>query len=202
MTHAAVTVEYDNGKRIDLALPLNISSHILANAVAESLKIDIDGQKSHQLSVKIDNSLTRIPAQSTLGDMGILDGTVLQLGIEKSPQGRTTDNLSRKFPVLLDENGRAYVLEAKSLLVGRNDLKRGWKADLDLSPIDPQKIVSRRHARLEKQGARWTIEEDSVCKNGTWLNGHRLSSGESYPLQDGDEIIFGKNGVVMRFQSN
>jgi len=196
MTHAVVTIEIDPRNHTDLALPLNIPSHILANAIAEALEVDKDGKNSYSLAVKTEQGiLTRIPAQSTLGDMSVLDGFILQLSLEKNapvaPAG--------KYATLRSESGRSFTLESKTVVIGRNDVKRGWVVDIDLSPFDQQKIVSRNHAKIEIQKGNWVLTQNKDVPNGTWLNGHKLTAEEAYPLQDGDEIIFGRNGVTLKF---
>lgn len=47
--------------------------------------------------------------------------------------------------------------------------------------------VSRRHARLFKQGDTWTIRDEG-SSNGTWVNGVRITE---QPLRPGDEIQIG-----------
>ncbi|GIV17433.1 MAG: hypothetical protein KatS3mg022_2868 [Armatimonadota bacterium] len=47
--------------------------------------------------------------------------------------------------------------------------------------------VSRRHARLLKQGDSWVIRDEG-SSNGTWVNGVRITE---HPLRPGDEIQIG-----------
>lgn len=53
--------------------------------------------------------------------------------------------------------------------------------------------VSRRHARIRVEGVAASLE-DLASKNGTWINGVRVSAPVA--LNDGDEVRFGS--VVMR----
>jgi hypothetical protein len=55
--------------------------------------------------------------------------------------------------------------------------------------------VSRRHAKILRKGGIYIIE-DLNSTNGTWVNRHRLASGASESLQDGDIIQLGQ--LVMR----
>lgn len=73
-----------------------------------------------------------------------------------------------------------------------------WRTapDLDLGPIDPSRVVSRRHAQLEC-GARGVFLRDLGSTNGTAVGGRRLEQGELVRLRDGDVLNFG--GVECRF---
>lgn len=195
MTHAVVTVEVDLQTRVDLALPLDVPIHALANAVAQALEADKDGQGQYSLVVKTERGVVRIPPQSTLGNAGVLDGSYLQLLLEKdAPSSRRIGAQA----CLESETGQVFPLDAEALLIGRKDPKRGVLVDIDLAPLDTRKIVSRKHAVLEQKKGQWTLT-DQGSVNGTWLNGHPLTAREPYPLRDGDEIVFGRNGVVLKF---
>jgi pSer/pThr/pTyr-binding forkhead associated (FHA) protein len=71
--------------------------------------------------------------------------------------------------------------------VGRDD-------GMDLTLDDDQ--VSLLHAELEPIGGQWTVVDDGLSRNGTFLNGER-TSGRSR-LRDGDELRFGETVVVFR----
>jgi uncharacterized ubiquitin-like protein YukD len=191
MTHAVVTVEYNSNSRIDLALPLNISSHVLADAVAEALKLE-EG-KNYSLTVRGEGGNVPIPAESTLGDAGVLDGFILQI-----VRGKIVPPPSKESAFLEANSGQTFSLISDEVLVGRKDPKRNIFVDIDLTDLDHKKVTSRPHARLKRQDDNWTIT-DQRSANYTWVNGHKLVAGEPYQLNDGDEILFGKNGVVMKF---
>ena len=197
MTHVVVTVETDSKTRFDLALPLDIPNHSLANSVAQALEVDKNGKGQYTLVVKTERGQVRIPPQSTLGNASVLDGFTLQLLLEKdAPPSRKIK--SQAF--LETETGQVFPLDANSLIIGRKDVKRGVLVDIDLTPLDGRKIVSRKHALLEQKKNKWHLT-DQGSVNGTWLNGHQLTAREPYPLQEGDEIIFGRNGVALRFST-
>jgi hypothetical protein len=198
MTHAVITVEIDSRTRVDLALPLNIPNHVLANAIAQALEVDKDGKKNYSLAVKTEQGVRRIPSQSTLGDASVLDGFILQLSHEKN----TSSAPETKAQAWLEtETGQTFPLEANIISIGRKDVKRGVVVDIDLAPLDSRKIVSRKHATIERQKGKWMLV-DQKSVNGTWLNGHQLTAHEPYSLQEGDEIIFGRNGAILKFYTN
>lgn len=197
MTHSVVTIEIDPKTRVDLALPLDVPNHALANAIAQALEIDKEGKQQYSLAVKTDQGLVRIPSQSTLGNASVLDGFHLQLSLEKNiPASRKLK--ARAY--LETETGQTFPLEAESMVVGRKDVKRGVLVDIDLSPLDSRKIISRKHALLEEKKGQWHLT-DQGSVNGTWLNGHQLTAREPYPLQEGDEVVFGRNGVILKFST-
>lgn len=64
-------------------------------------------------------------------------------------------------------------------------------------PLTWDREVSRLHARLSRLGDAWVVEDDGLSRNGTYLNGERLS-GRSR-LRDRDLLRFG--GVAVAFRS-
>lgn len=57
-------------------------------------------------------------------------------------------------------------------------------------------MVSSHHAGLSfRSGAWWLLDKGS--RNGTFLNGRRLTVGESRPVQDSDEIKLAATGPVL-----
>jgi hypothetical protein len=70
----------------------------------------------------------------------------------------------------------------------------GKAADNDLS-IDSDLTLSRHHARVERAGEAWTIE-DLNAKNGTIINGERIFG--TYVLRHGDELLLGETRLVFR----
>jgi hypothetical protein len=60
--------------------------------------------------------------------------------------------------------------------------------------------VSRTHAELELVGADWTISDDGLSRNGTWLNGNRLAGRQR--LRDRDRLRFGRTTVEYRYPAD
>ncbi len=103
-------------------------------------------------------------------------------------------------PRLLTADGRTeFPLPAEGeITVGRQDSRTGVQPDLDLTPLDEGRSLSRRHARLTRRGAGWVVTEEPRVANGTFVNGERLGQGEVRDLADGDELRFGN--VCLRFR--
>lgn len=74
------------------------------------------------------------------------------------------------------------------LTVGRseaNDVVLGWDDE-----------VSRTHAALERIGDEWTVIDDGISQNGTFLNGERVAGRRR--LGDGDRLRFGQTTLLFR----
>ena len=76
-------------------------------------------------------------------------------------------------------------------LIGRGDPVTGITPDIDLSPLDPQRSTSRRHARIYPLGERLYVMEEIGVLNGTFVNGSRIATGTPVPVSSGDELSFG-----------
>jgi pSer/pThr/pTyr-binding forkhead associated (FHA) protein len=70
---------------------------------------------------------------------------------------------------------------------------RAPEADIALT-WDPE--VSRTHALLERIGDRWTLVDDGLSSNGSFVNGARMTG--RHPLADGDRMCFGNTVITYR----
>ena len=74
------------------------------------------------------------------------------------------------------------------MTIGRgehNDFELGWDAE-----------VSRTHAQLVLVGGEWTLVDDGLSRNGSFLNGERIHGRRR--LADGDVIRLGRTSIVFR----
>jgi hypothetical protein len=196
MIYAIVTIEISSKQRVDLALSLNVPNHILSASLVEVLNLPESPKGNYLLSIKSENGIARLPSNVTLGDAGVLDGFILQLqpwDLKTSPRSQIE---SRHF--LQSESGESFHLNTDKVLVGRRDVKHGVLVDIDLGPHDSNKVISRRHASIEKKGNGYIIV-DLASTNGTKVNGKKLVPKQQNPLTDGDVIEFGRDGVRLRF---
>ncbi len=96
----------------------------------------------------------------------------------------------RPFLFLRDAAGEVAVitLEGDQLVIGRapgTDLEIAW---------DPR--VSGVHAYLEYRASHWTIADDGLSRNGTFVGGERLAGQRV--LRDGDVITVGSTRLGFR----
>jgi pSer/pThr/pTyr-binding forkhead associated (FHA) protein len=118
-----------------------------------------------------------------------------------SPHSATAAELKERIaaerggaPFLVYRDGEAVqrivVLDepASRLWVGRAadaDIALAWDTE-----------VSRVHAELERVAGSWTVVDDGMSRNGTFVNGERLSGRRR--LSDGDVLRVGDTAVVYR----
>src|SRR3954466_6631057 len=75
----------------------------------------------------------------------------------------------------------------------RISVGRGLTNELSL-PWDTE--VSRLHAELECLAGEWTVSDDGLSRNGTYVNNQRISG--RYRLRDGDLIRVGQTSIAYR----
>jgi hypothetical protein len=92
------------------------------------------------------------------------------------------------FLLYKDDSGteQTVPLESEALTVGRRD-----EADLSLS-WDAE--VSRLHCEIERKAGVWTVSDDGLSQNGTWVNGLRVNG--SRRLRDGDMVYVGRTTLT------
>lgn len=95
----------------------------------------------------------------------------------------------RPFLVYRNQAGAQEIvaLEAlERLTIGRrpgNEIALPWDDE-----------VSRVHAALERAGVDWLVVDDGLSRNGTWVNGERVSGRRR--LRDGDVISVGATALA------
>ena len=95
-----------------------------------------------------------------------------------------------EFPVIVWLDGS---LSNPHWLVDRAEMLLGREETCDI--VIPVRQISRQHLRILMQGGS-AIVEDLRSKNGTWVNGYRLTGARE--LEDGDEIRIAKD-IRLRF---
>ena len=95
------------------------------------------------------------------------------------------------FLLYRDGDGRQRIVR----LEGREHLTVGRDEDADIS-LNWDRQVSRVHAEVECMGSQWTVADDGLSSNGSFVNGERVSGRRR--LADGDALRFGRTQVVFR----
>lgn len=82
--------------------------------------------------------------------------------------------------------------------IGRRDPVTGIYPDIDLTPVDNQRSVSRRHSKIYRRGTKFFFGEEIGTMNATFVNGKRLETGIPAEVRSGDELRCGV--VVLRLE--
>ncbi|MDR3388547.1 MAG: cyclic nucleotide-binding domain-containing protein [Rudaea sp.] len=100
--------------------------------------------------------------------------------------------------VLRHASGQALPLDAarSEFLIGRPDPVTGTTPDLDLGAFDANRTLSRRHAKILREGALYFVRDEGGA-NGTFVNGERMNTGASIALKPGDKLRFGSVEVEL-----
>jgi hypothetical protein len=104
---------------------------------------------------------------------------------------RAAEAAGRPFVSYRGEDGRWTVHLLPAL--GTITVGRSQKADVSL-PWDPE--VSRLHAELSLRAGEWTVCDDGLSQNGTWVNGLRLAGRRR--LNDEDLVRIGRTELTFR----
>jgi len=76
-------------------------------------------------------------------------------------------------------------------LIGRRDPVTGINPAIDLTPVDSQRSISRRHAKIHRRGDKYFLIEEIGTMNGTFVNANRIDTGVPAEIHDGDEVRCG-----------
>ncbi len=85
--------------------------------------------------------------------------------------------------------------------VGRRDPVTGISPDIDLTPADSQRSISRRHAKIYRRDGKYYVREEIGTMNGTFVNGERIETGVPMEFKDSAEVRFGLVKTVFHVRS-
>jgi pSer/pThr/pTyr-binding forkhead associated (FHA) protein len=95
------------------------------------------------------------------------------------------------FLLYLDDERRQRIVPLEP---DREALSIGREAENDV-PLPWDTEVSRTHAVLQRFGTVWTIADDGLSRNGSFVNGTRIRGRRR--LDDGDAIMVGATLLVL-----
>jgi CRP-like cAMP-binding protein len=84
-----------------------------------------------------------------------------------------------------------FLANTSETTIGRKDPVTGIHPDIDLTPVDGQRSISRRHAKIYRRGNRFFVAEEIGTMNGTFVNNVRIETGVPMEIKQGDEVRFG-----------
>jgi len=75
--------------------------------------------------------------------------------------------------------------------IGRADPVTGILPDIDLTSVDVNRSVSRRHAKIIRSGSEYMVLEEVGTVNGTYVNDQRIPTGIPVTMHNGDLVKIG-----------
>ena len=118
----------------------------------------------------------------------------LQGGSARDLQARVeAERRGAPFLVLFDPDGAQRLVSLDADAGDRLSIGRETGNDIAL-PWDPE--VSRVHAALERVAGAWTLVDDGLSRNGSWVRGARVRGRRR--LEDGDVIRVGQTSLLLR----
>lgn len=103
------------------------------------------------------------------------------------------------YRLIADATGEEFYLNRDGeTTVGRIDPVTGIRPDGDLTALDGQRSVSRRHAKIISSGGDFKVVEEIGTMNGTFVNGRRIPTGSPVSVKDGDRLRFGLVDLTFR----
>lgn len=120
-----------------------------------------------------------LSAQEELSETVLLNGESETILLTGDPGTVFLQERCRLEPV--EKNREAILLNSFPFCIGKDEAGVGYVLK------DP--VVSRRHAKILKEGMRYFLE-DTKSLNGTYLNGERVVPNEKRELKEGDHVDF------------
>ena len=148
-------------------------------------------RKNPEIAVRMMRKLSRRLRET---DMRLREA----LGSEESqaPEMPSADSQAKRLTgpekLIHDLSSIEFFLSAgEETSVGRRDPVTGINPDIDLTPADSQRSISRRHSKIFRRDGKYYVREEIGTMNGTFVNGERIETGLPVEFKDGDEVRFG-----------
>ncbi len=142
-------------------------------------------------AVDIDQPAEAPPPAPTAAPSSGVSAAPKPIGEVEVPEGA--------FALLVLEGGsRHFPITTDTSLIGRYDPVTGTRPEVDLTQVDINRSVSRRHARIVLAEGAFLLSEEVGALNGTFVNGQRLSSGAPSPIVSGDKVGLGMVTLVFK----
>ncbi len=135
----------------------------------------------------------RKPAAERPAAVAPVSATTIDAAAAAKPAPALPGIKSKPSCLLRHAGGETFKLDPVStqFLVGRPDPVAGINPEINLSAIDATRSLSRRHAKLVREGSVYYVREEVGTVNGTFVNGVRVKTGVDVPIKPGDKLRFG-----------
>jgi CRP-like cAMP-binding protein len=100
--------------------------------------------------------------------------------------------------LVLEGGSRHFPITGPVALIGRYDPVTGTRPEIDLTQVDINRSVSRRHARIVLEDGGFMLAEEVGALNGTFVNGQRLTAGKPAAIKSGDRLGLGMVSLLFK----
>jgi CRP-like cAMP-binding protein len=100
--------------------------------------------------------------------------------------------------LVLEGGSRLFPITSETAIIGRYDPVTGTRPEIDLTQVDINRSVSRRHAKIIVQDGKFLLSEEVGALNGTHINSERLTPGQQSPLTSGDRVALGMVSLIFK----
>jgi len=180
---------------------------ISARAVTDCRLLRIDHatfdrivQENPEIAIRMLRKLARRLRERQEADLRAAEIAMGPLAAGAAPSAPPTpaaEGTAARAVLVHAASGRRFALpDGGEVTIGRPDRATGTTPDVDLSEIDPERTLSRRHAKIFRREHQFYLREEMGTRNGTFLNGKRLATGVEVRLRDGDRVRFGLVDMV------
>ena len=142
--------------------------------------------------------LTVVDSNTTLGTPGV--GRTMAGGVMSRLGGHNGSDPLPVLAALIMPDGQPLYLQRTRALIGRADESLGYPADLfdvELTPFDPDRTISRPHAQIVYADGHFTIR-DLHSQGGVRINNRLITLSQAQPIHNGDVIALGS--VILEFR--
>lgn len=169
-----------------------------ARALADCRLIQINSstfdqmlRKNPEIAVRMMRKLSRRLRETDQMLRAALGSEESQAPEMPSPQQGPRADKGHERLVHAETGSEFFLSSGEETAVGRRDPVTGIDPDVDLTPADTQRSISRRHAKILRRNGKFYVREEIGTMNGTFINGERVETGVAVEFQDGDEVRFG-----------
>lgn len=169
-----------------------------ARALSNCRLVEINGttfdsmlRKNPEIAVRMMRKLSRRLRETDAMLRDVLGSEESQAPEMPTPELRPKGARADDKLVHTDSGMELHLAAGEETAVGRRDPVTGIEPDIDLTPIDSQRSISRRHATIFRRGGKFYVREEIGTMNGTFINDERIQTGVPVEFTDGDEVRFG-----------
>jgi CRP-like cAMP-binding protein len=178
-----------SAEAVDATELIEINSTTFDRMIKGNIEIAI--RLLRKLSIRLRTAEAKLERLQTADSVSMSPAAAPMVG---QPVADTETGVRLELP----DEGYAYPINEEGTLIGRYDPVTELNPDVDLTEIDLKRSVSRRHARIIREGEEFALIEEIGALNGTFVNGTKLVAGQPHPISDGDQLGVGMVKLVFR----